>query len=514
MKIMKKMAAILLALCLTVPGFAMLTYAADGKIMFTDPSASVGETLELKGVIESDEAVGYAQIIMTYDTSVLKFVDGDNVTETGSGQLTYNNSGATGTRVEYLMHFEVLKEGTTKVEVQASNIETTSQETIDCREGSSTITIGAGETVEGGESTVVDVPEGAATVEVNGVSYTFSSDFAEESIPEGFVEGTIEYDGTEYKVVENGGITLGYLVDANGAGQFFLYNSDNATFAPYTAIEISESTTIALLYDVEGITLPDTYTVISVTMNGIEYPAWQNDEEPDFCILYAVNNNGEKSLYKFDYTEGTYQRYEAPEVEEKNDSFIGKLSALLENHLDMVILVTGLGFIFFIIIIIVLAVKLFNRNAELDEIYDEYGIGFDDDEEEVKEVKRQSKREKKMEEQEEVVRIDEEVEEDVLLDAEEETEDEDSEIEVEFYEQEPVVDEVETIEEVVEVEEVEEVEDIEEIEVSNEVESIAKTQTFKVPMQKVKEENFDEEEEFYDEDDDLEFEMDFIDLDD
>ena len=95
--------------------------------------------------------------------------------------------------------------------------------------------------------------------------------------------------------------------------------------------------------------------------------------------MYAINNQGEKSLYQLDNTEGTYQRFIAPEVNHEfaDDSFIGKLSSLLENHLDYVILGTGLGFLLFLLIIIVLSVKLYNRNAELDEIYDEYGIDLD-----------------------------------------------------------------------------------------------------------------------------------------
>ena len=87
-------------------------------------------------------------------------------------------------------------------------------------------------------------------------------------------------------------------------------------------------------------------------------------------------------LNQLDNAEGTYQRFNAPEVvhEELNDTFIGKLSEVLEHHLDYVILGTGLGFILFVIIIVVLSVKLYNRNAELDEIYDEYGIEDEEDE--------------------------------------------------------------------------------------------------------------------------------------
>jgi hypothetical protein len=80
-----------------------------------------------------------------------------------------------------------------------------------------------------------------------------------------------------------------------------------------------------------------------------------------------------------DTVEMTYQRFEAPEVviEELRNPVIAKISDLLQNHLDYVVLGTGLGFLLFIVVIVVLSVKLYNRNAELDEIYEEYGIEGD-----------------------------------------------------------------------------------------------------------------------------------------
>ena len=51
MKVAKKLATFLVALCLIVPCFSMLSYAADGKLMFTDPNTATGETVEVKGAL-------------------------------------------------------------------------------------------------------------------------------------------------------------------------------------------------------------------------------------------------------------------------------------------------------------------------------------------------------------------------------------------------------------------------------------------------------------------------------
>ncbi len=43
MNVAKKISSVLLALCLMVPCFSMVAYAADGKISFSDPETKVGE---------------------------------------------------------------------------------------------------------------------------------------------------------------------------------------------------------------------------------------------------------------------------------------------------------------------------------------------------------------------------------------------------------------------------------------------------------------------------------------
>ena len=388
MNTMKKIATLLLAVCLVVPCFSMLTHAANGKVMFTDPTTAVGETLELKGVLEAGSAIEDRTVVMSYDTSKLKFTNGDHVTETAPGKLTYDVKGEkSGTRVEFLMYFEVLQEGTATVKAESAvGFTTTNQKITWTSLGSSKITINPGQaTTEPADEPTADGP--SAIVEVNGVSYTFSGQVPNDEIPEGFTSSTMEYAGSQYRIVtqESTGIKLGYLEGANGEGKFFMYVEDNATFAPFEQIEISSTTVITILSYVENITLPEPYVETTVTINEVEFPGWQNSEKPELCILYALNAAGEKTFYQFDTTEATYQRFEVPtvEVEEEDTSLVSELNEVLGENLDYVILGVGIGLILFVLIIIVLSVKLYNRNAELDEIYDEYGIGLDDEEENI-----------------------------------------------------------------------------------------------------------------------------------
>lgn len=388
MRMIKKLATILLAICLVVPCFSMVSFAADGKIMFTDPSTKVGETLEVKGVVQkSASTIGKVEITMTYDTSYLDFQSGDGTVESEAGKLTYTGDATneTGSRKEFKLVFSVLKEGTTKISIESATIKNASGTVMNYTHGSSTITIAAGENVPVTDPVEEDIPETTESkpVEIGGVEYTFSDVIPENEIPDGYELSTLEYEWVEHKVVYSAdfGLSLGYMIGADGVGEFYMYVEEDATFVPYEEIKVSDSVRIALLSDVSDVVLPSEYSKTEVVLNGHAFPAWQNQENTDYFIIYAINNSGQKSLYQLDNAEKTYQRFVAPEVveEEVDNSFIGKLSAVLQNHMDYVILGTGFGFILFVLIIVILSVKLYNRNAELDEIYDEYGIDEEDD---------------------------------------------------------------------------------------------------------------------------------------
>ena len=90
----KKLAAVALSLCLTVPMFSTIVSAADGSLMFSDPQTKVGEEVSVDLVVRSgNSAVGDADITMSYDTSALQFESGEGVTADSDGKLTYSGSG-------------------------------------------------------------------------------------------------------------------------------------------------------------------------------------------------------------------------------------------------------------------------------------------------------------------------------------------------------------------------------------------------------------------------------------
>ena len=426
MKLAKKLATMLMCVCLVVPCFSMMVSAATpGTIKVDSVSAKVGEEVTVALKAKVDAGIGKRTMTISYDSSLLEFVSGSNVTKVSDGELEYaSEEGINSLYSEKelaSMTFKALSEGTATVKVKTYDIKSSFDLSWTCHDGK--VTIGGGtsvapETTEPSDDTQTETP----------------SDDAETQEP----ADDTEVSGSDAEVV------------------------------------ISNSTTITLITDVSNVILPERYTETTVKMDGVEYPAWQDTENTDMYILYAYSSNGIESLYQYDTLENTYQRYEAPETEKTSVVSTNWLN-IFGDKANYVVIGAGALLVLLIIIVIVLSVKLYNRDAELDDVYDDLDAALAEKEA----LKKAQKPEVKF-----VQRQVEETEDDVLLTADIEEDEEDDEVEVEFYVQEPAEEELP----VIQVEEVE------------------------APVQKA-EEYYDDEDDFYD-DLDGDFSVSFIDLDD
>ena len=118
MKFTKKIATILLSVCLIVPCFSVMALAANGVIFFSDLETSVGDEFTITGTaVVSGDVIGDATIHMTYDPSYMRFEEGDGVNADTDGNLTFKGSGdGSSDRIEFTMKFQALQEGSTRLE--------------------------------------------------------------------------------------------------------------------------------------------------------------------------------------------------------------------------------------------------------------------------------------------------------------------------------------------------------------------------------------------------------------
>ena len=78
---------------------ALTGYAADGTLMLSDPTGSVGAEIPVTVRIDAGgQPIGDANVTLSYDPAMLEFVSGTNA-QGGEGTVTLSGSG-TGTETE------------------------------------------------------------------------------------------------------------------------------------------------------------------------------------------------------------------------------------------------------------------------------------------------------------------------------------------------------------------------------------------------------------------------------
>ena len=408
MRKIKKLVVTFLAICLMCPGLSVITEAATAELRFADPSTTVGAEVEVKTKLSSVSSLQSMEATLTYDKSELKFISGDNATAK-DGTIKISWTGA-GTTAEFNLKFQALKEGTSNIEVSSATGTATDGSTLEITQGSSAVTIGAGDPSlikddtedqsEDSKTTVADGP----VVKVNGKKYVVGSEFSEELIPDGFKKGEMTFEGSKYTVItqEASGINAMYLTEkSSGDSDFFLYNSDDGSFSPFEEVEIAKDRYIIPLMNDGKLKLSSRYQKTTLTLNGKEIDTWQDTKDAEYYIVYALNSDGEKTTYRYDTTDGTYQKY-SPESQgttsgNKNNGkgLWGKILNFVEEFLDIVVIIAIALFLLVLLMFIVTAIKLRHRDLELDDLYDEYGIDMDEEEAVLKEKKKEEKKEEK-----------------------------------------------------------------------------------------------------------------------
>ena len=294
MKFTKKIATILLSVCLIVPCFSVMALAANGVIFFSDLETSVGDEFTITGTaVVSGDVIGDATIHMTYDPSYMRFEEGDGVNADTDGNLTFKGSGdGSSDRIEFTMKFQALQEGSTRLEQGDATVTDSAGSSVACEEGYADVTIGAGD-----PSKIKDVASGTS-VTIDGQEYTLSGDFSDSMIPAGFTAGEITYNDSTYKgaVQEKTGLQMAYLVDGDGKGDFWMYDSSDSSFSPAEQVVISDTYSIVIFDAGSKVSMPSKYSKGNLEIDGKTFEIWDEPDRDGFYVLYAVNNDGEESL--------------------------------------------------------------------------------------------------------------------------------------------------------------------------------------------------------------------------
>lgn len=220
-----------------------------------------------------------------------------------------------------------------------------------------------GETVrptnENGETKEAEFAD--VKVTVNGTEYNIATSFDETSLPEGFEAATYSYKGTDVmsgKGLEKDLLLL-YLKDAGGNGGFFVYNDKSDSWSQFVQVETSSKAIVIIPLDTDT-KVPEGFTERSVDIDGVRVTGWvaKTEAEPEYCVFYAMNWNGEKEFYRYDLKEKTIQRYFASGVSGDEYTKLAKTYEALRKDYSMqfyiLIAVSVMALVLLVIVILLL----------------------------------------------------------------------------------------------------------------------------------------------------------------
>lgn len=223
---------------------------------------------------------------------------------------------------------------------------------------------------EGGETTPADNSNGETkdaqfgdvTVAINGTEYSIASSFDESSLPEGFELQNYQYKGNEVmagKGLEKDLLLL-YLKDNSGNGGFFIYNENADSWSQFVQVKTTTKAIVITPLD-EDTVVPEGFSERTVNIDGTQVTGWaiKSEKEPDYCLFYAMNWNGEKSFYRYDISEQTIQRYFDSEVSGPQYNKLEKSYKKLNgNYRLQFFVLIGFGvLVLVLLVIIILLVK-------------------------------------------------------------------------------------------------------------------------------------------------------------
>ena len=148
---------------------------------------------------------------------------------------------------------------------------------------------------------------------MDGNNYSIATIFDPSVLPEGFEQIKYSYNGQEISAAKStvGEVLLLYLIAPDGSGSFYIYNELKKEFSLYVKINMS-SKSITVLPLPDGVSVPAGFVENTITINNSKtVKGWvqSGEGEKEYCLVYAMNSEGEKNFYRYDVKEKTIQRY-------------------------------------------------------------------------------------------------------------------------------------------------------------------------------------------------------------
>ena len=378
--------------------------ALAARIAFSDPSAEAGSevTVNMKISAAGDETINSSNVMLSYDASALQFIEGTGATgDAGSIRVAGEAQGGNYSELAFTLKFKALKPGATTISVSTQEVYDRNGQLVNvAQEGSSAVTItGEAAAANGALLSDLQISPGTLSPAFSPETENYTAvvggdvDTLTVSAPAADASSSVSVSGNE-------GLQLGdnevvcTVTAADGQTRTYRIKVTKVEGDPGDSVPLADQVSlktyerdITVVSAQEGMEVPEGFVQCSITIDGqaVQGWIWGEDENPEYCIFYAINESGESGYYRYDLTEKTLQRYfhdpaGGGEFEEKYNATATEYNSLLHDYEIRFWIIIGLIAVI-VILLIVLIILVLGRRSRDDfmEKRDDEDYGWDVD---------------------------------------------------------------------------------------------------------------------------------------
>ncbi len=309
-------------------------FSAQGAISFSDPEVNVGDEVNVSMKIYADEgtALSNANVVLTYPSGDLEFISGTDA-EGGAGAIRVHgttNGGGTAL-LEYNLKFKTSSAGTFTIGIDSYEVYDSDDNPIDFTHlGNSAVTVKAAEDASADctlasldvypgtldpaftpENTTYKVTVGAnvSKLIINAVTTDGAANVRisnNDELPEGDSAVTVTVNAAD------GQNSLDYVINVSKVAGGPESSVTDGSKDLNDGVQLSsKGKTITIMNPTEDVKIPEGFKqgTISIDDQKVQGWVWGAAEEPQYCVVYGMNDKGEINFYRYDMVEKTIQRY-------------------------------------------------------------------------------------------------------------------------------------------------------------------------------------------------------------
>lgn len=313
---------------------SIVSYALDTKISFSDPSAVLGNeinvTMKVSAVDEGGK-LGKADIMLSYDPDSIEFISGDNA-QGGAGSVKVSAASASGNDSEWVFNlkFKTLKAGESDIKISTWEIQDLDAKPASLsHEGSAKVTIAAAaESSANADLASLGIYPGILSPAFSPEITQYSAQVGGEvnnvaiSAPAADANAVISVSGgdnlvlgenkIECKVTAQDGSTVKvYTITVTKTEGFSTPVADGqgnvgAELSSEKAVVGGQTYSVASSFDAS--LLPEGYTVGRYVYNGRDVAAGRT-EVSDIIVMYLIADDGSGGLFAYDEKSGNWSQF-------------------------------------------------------------------------------------------------------------------------------------------------------------------------------------------------------------